>query len=48
MSGDNQQLFSEEEVQNLVEKGAAQQVQLSQVHLVSPVFVVPKSGDVEG
>ena len=31
-------------MQKLVEKGAAQQVQLSQVHLVSPVFVVLKSG----
>ena len=30
-------------MQKLVEKGAAQQVQLSQVHLVSPVFVVSKS-----
>ena len=43
-AGDNQQLVSEVEVQKLVEKGTAQQVQLSQVHLVSPVFVVPKSG----
>ena len=32
-------------MQKLVEKGAAQQVQLSQVCLVSPVFVVPNSGE---
>ena len=44
-AGDNQQLVLEVEVQKLVEKGAAKQVQLSQVHLVSSVFVVPKSGE---
>ena len=43
-SGDSQQLVLEEELQKLIEKGAAQRVQLSQVHLVSPVFIIPKSG----
>ena len=47
-AGDNQQLVLELEVQKLIEKETAQRVQLSQVHLVSPVFVVPKAGEVGG
>ena len=47
-AGDNQQLVLAVEVQKLVEKGPAQQVQLSQIHLVSPVFVIPKAWEVRG
>lgn len=41
---DNQLAILQLEIQKLVEKGAAQQVQPSRVHLASPMFIIPKSG----